>query len=135
MKLKLKWNDKHHRTGIKVIDAQHKEMFDHVDRLVQVAKEDERRDEFVDLLYFLGGYAVEHFRCEAELMEREGCSKFGETKDDHHKLMAELEGVKTRFEQEGNSEDLREHALAVVVQLLGTHVAGIDTRSRKAQSN
>ena len=133
--MKLKWNDKHHLTGIAVIDAQHKEMFDHVDRLVQASQQEEQEAEFIDMLDFLGGYVVEHFRCEEDLMERQGCPNIEENKEDHRKLMAELEGVKTRFEQEGNSDPLRKHVISVAAHWLDVHVAGLDTRLREASSN
>ncbi|HEY6099471.1 MAG TPA: hemerythrin domain-containing protein, partial [Anaeromyxobacter sp.] len=48
-------------TGVDEIDAQHRELFDRIGRLLEASRHRRSREEVVRLLEFLGAYVVEHF--------------------------------------------------------------------------
>jgi hemerythrin len=126
----LQWQDKRYATGLPVIDAQHKEMFDHITDLLKASEVDERQAELLDMIEFLGGYVEQHFRYEEELMEAHDCSARDENKDDHLRFIEKLESIKTRVGQEGNTEPLRQDMMALVVQWLDTHISDVDGKLR-----
>jgi len=55
--------------GVSAIDQQHKELFDHVAKLIDAMKNSDAA-EVGRLMDFLGAYVVEHFRMEEGLMQR-----------------------------------------------------------------
>jgi hemerythrin-like metal-binding protein len=66
----LTWSDDF-AIGHPVIDAQHRELVGHIDRLARSVRT-QQTAEFKELLPFLGQYAQTHFRTEEELMAKYG---------------------------------------------------------------
>jgi hemerythrin len=56
-------------TGNAMIDEQHRELFERIDRLLAASRERRSREEVGQLLTFLGDYVVHHFAAEERLME------------------------------------------------------------------
>ncbi len=54
--------------GHTIIDQQHRELFDHADKLLDAMRDGRASDELGRLLDFLGSYVVEHFGTEERLM-------------------------------------------------------------------
>jgi hemerythrin len=126
----LLWSESQYATGVPAVDAQHKQMFDHIDRMIRASEVKEKETEFIDMLEFLNGYVVEHFRCEETAMEQRGCPALDENKQDHLQFLERLNEMKARFETEGNTRPLREDMMAMAVQWLEAHIAGVDAKLR-----
>lgn len=126
--MSLRWNDDQYGTGVPVVDAQHREMFDHIERMILATEVVEKEKEFADMLEFLSGYVVEHFRCEEQAMEERGCAALDDNKKDHEVFLEKLRDIQARYAQDGNTRPLREELMALTVQWLESHIAGVDAK-------
>jgi hemerythrin len=127
----LQWQDRRYATGVQVIDEEHKELFRHVDHFISAAEAATRKTEFMRLLDFLGQYTSDHFRHEEDLMELRECPAQLENKEDHRWFTTEIGTLKSRAKVEGVSEPLREYLMAMMVQWLEAHIAGVDVKLRE----
>ncbi len=132
--MSLQWKDTQYATGIPVVDAQHKEMFEHIERMVAASELEDKETEFVEMLEFLTGYVIEHFTCEEKAMEQQECPALAENKEDHQRFIEKINAVKARFETEGNARPLREELMAMAVQWLEAHIATVDTKLRNSKA-
>jgi hemerythrin-like metal-binding protein len=116
---------------VQVIDEDHKELFRHVDHFISAAEAATRKTEFMRLMDFLNQYTSDHFRHEEDLMELRGCPAKQENKEGHQWFTTEIGALKTRAGVEGISEPLREYLMAMMVQWLEAHIAGVDVKLRE----
>jgi hemerythrin len=126
----LRWDDERYLTGVPVVDAQHKEMFSHIEQMITAWEVADKEATFLEMLDFLTGYVIEHFRCEEQVMEKRQCPALDENKADHERFREKLAEFKERFTQEGNTRVLREQVMGMAVQWLEAHIAGVDTQLR-----
>jgi hemerythrin len=126
------WSESQYSTGVPVVDAQHKEMFEHIERMVAASELKEKESEFVEMLEFLNGYVVEHFTCEEKEMKKCECPALKENESDHKQFIEKLKNIHARFETEGNTRPLREELMGLAVQWLEAHIAKVDSKLRES---
>jgi hemerythrin len=90
-------------TGIDEIDAQHRELFARVGQLVDASRTHRSREEVVRLLEYLGGYAVDHFAAEEQLMESVAYPRLGGHRAEHLQFVKELSILRHELKTEGPS--------------------------------
>ncbi len=90
-------------TGVDEIDAQHRELFQRIGRLLDASRDRRSRDEVVRLLEFLGGYVVDHFAAEERTMEEAGYPKLEGHQSEHRQFVKELEILRHELKSEGPS--------------------------------
>lgn len=88
-------------TGVDEVDAQHRELFARVDRLLEASRTRRSREEVVRLLEFLGAYVVDHFAAEERLMATAGYPKLEGHRAEHRQLVKELEILRHELQTEG----------------------------------
>ncbi|MCM2333689.1 MAG: bacteriohemerythrin, partial [Anaeromyxobacteraceae bacterium] len=86
--------------GHDAIDAQHRELFLRLDRLIAAMGAGDRQ-EIVRLFDFLGGYVVEHFGMEQQLMESVGYPAYPSHKAAHERFVRDYQDLRRSFEANG----------------------------------
>ena len=114
-------------TGNKLIDEQHKEIIDKINKLVVTCENGSCQIESVKMLDYLADYTEEHFQAEEELQKEVGYPGLEEHKKRHdefrvavkelHEMLEEEEGPSPRF-----VAAVQEH----VVDWLYRHIKGFD---------
>jgi len=88
-------------TGVDAIDAQHRELFARVGQLLEASRNRRSREEVVRLLEYLGGYVVEHFAAEEQLMESSAYPRLGGHRAEHLQFVKELGILRHELKSEG----------------------------------
>jgi hemerythrin len=123
----IKW-DESLAVGIEEIDEQHKELFDRINHLLRTIGELHAQDELRITLDFLEEYALMHFGLEEQQMVFTNYSGYGEHKEQHDYMRAEVEKLRTRMVGEGPSEKLLVDAQELLVDWLQKHIRSIDVK-------
>jgi hemerythrin len=87
--------------GVEIIDRQHKELFRHVDNLMEAMKRARGRTEIGKMVAFLGAYVVEHFQEEEKYMQEFAYPDYKSHKQEHDSLVQEYGGMKNTFLSSG----------------------------------
>ncbi|HTN50785.1 MAG TPA: hemerythrin family protein [Anaeromyxobacter sp.] len=87
-------------TGDPQIDAQHRELFSRVDRLLHASRE-RRREEVARLIDYLGDYVVSHFAAEERIMEASRYPGLEAHRLEHRRFLEELGALRREFLADG----------------------------------
>jgi len=87
--------------GVKQIDAQHRELFERINSLLEAMSEGKGREEVARLLAFLEDYVVEHFRTEEGYMVRRGYPDYRPHRELHKGFIRDLRDIKRDLEAKG----------------------------------
>jgi hemerythrin len=90
-------------TGLDAIDDQHRELFARIGQLVEASKNHRSREEVVRLLEFLGGYVVDHFAAEEQIMQEVSYPRLGGHRAEHLQFVKELGILRHELKSEGPS--------------------------------
>lgn len=127
--LVLKWGPAL-STGNEHIDTQHKELFDHVNKLIDAVERHAADDSTAQIIAFLENDVDEHFTAEEALMEN--CAHRKDYSQAHKKEHAlfrhNFAEFKKEFQTDGTSGDLCKHLEKYISSWLIDHVAYIDTK-------
>ena len=110
-------------TGVALIDEQHKELFDRVNKLLAASSQGRGKEEVGSLLGFLEEYVVTHFADEEKLQQESGYPEFAAHKRLHDGFKNEL-----AKDVEAGGPTLRSVVLTIkiVVDWLMKHIAQVD---------
>ncbi|PLX74691.1 MAG: hemerythrin [Desulfuromonas sp.] len=89
--------------GYGLIDAQHRELFQRYNSLIEACTEGKGRDEIKSMLDFMVEYVTSHFAEEEEYMDRYDFPESDEHKQQHRKLFEYVQDIYTELQQEGAS--------------------------------
>lgn len=98
----IKWR-KELEIGIAVIDNQHKELVDAINKLLEASAAGRAKEEIGSTLNFLSDYVITHFNFEQEYQKRHNYPKYAEHLKLHQFFLQEVQEMKRQFEQEGAS--------------------------------
>jgi hemerythrin len=90
-------------TGVDEIDAQHRELFERVQALLDASRQRRSREEVVRFLEYLGHYVIDHFEAEERTMQQAGYPKLEGHRAEHRQLVKELEILRHELKSEGPS--------------------------------
>jgi hemerythrin len=115
-------------TGMRVIDAQHREIFKRAGRLFARPAGETPPEAYRETLDFLSGYAVFHFATEEDLMDKHAFPAAGYHKSRHGWFRREIERVGEGLVRSGYSEagELRFNYL--LYDWLRNHILTVDRR-------
>src|SRR5512136_2487135 len=88
VRIRVSW-DRSLETGDPEIDAQHRELFHRIDKLLAATADRRARSEVGRLLTFLGDYVVSHFEAEERLMADSGYPEAAPHRDEHRRFVAD----------------------------------------------
>jgi hemerythrin len=113
-------------TGVALIEEQHKELFDRVNKLLAASSQGRGKEEVGSLLGFLEEYVVTHFADEEKLQQESGYPEFAAHKRLHDGFKNELAKLKEEFEAAGPTLRFVVLTNKIVVDWLMKHIAQVD---------
>lgn len=123
----MKWDDRL-RLGITKIDAQHKALFDCVDRLTACAQQGKGREEAVKTIAFLNNYVKIHFADEEELQREIDFPGYTRHCGLHQRFIEVVHELQEKAESEGASYDVFMEVANAVNAWLVSHIKTEDMK-------
>ena len=122
--------DKNLETGHETIDSQHKQLVATVNKLVEINRADDARNEaeIGEVLEFLIAYAVKHFGDEETLQEKYNYPDFNVHKTYHEDFKRQVGELSRRMAEEGATRTFIDELTRFVGDWLLTHIKGDDFR-------
>jgi hemerythrin len=128
----LEWKSDY-ETGLPAVDAQHKILFDNVNRLGKLLeKENLDRSEADDLLKFLEDYTKQHFRSEETCMARFRCPAYAKNKEDHALFLNILKFYKDRYKVISKPKQILERLHESMIWWANQHFLKVDIALKDA---
>ena len=131
--MQLEWDEQKYTTGFPHIDEQHRELFDGLNGLIaflkqsSVADQPGNKEKLIQVLDFLGEYAVNHFRDEEEIFDRYDHSMAEANKEAHQAFLAKY----TQYQEKLSKDTFTRGALIQLHIFLRSwllnHIVKIDT--------
>ena len=112
--------------GVALIDEQHKQLFAHVDALLEALHQWRGQQVVEKLLGFLKQYVVEHFTAEQRLMVQTGYPAFAEHERQHEEFVARFLDLEAEFQKAGATLGFTLKLNGVVCSWLRQHIATTD---------
>ncbi|HSB33212.1 MAG TPA: bacteriohemerythrin [Nitrospirota bacterium] len=113
-------------TDVPEIDAQHKELFSRINRLLEACNQGKGRSEVGKTLAFLEEYVLIHFATEEKIMTGRLYPEYAGHKAQHVQFMSNLDALKQQFEKEGPTVHLILLTNHTVVDWLRRHIRKLD---------
>lgn len=113
-------------TGVTVIDNQHKEIFNRVDKLSAACSEGKGKEEVLQSLLFLEDYVKEHFAAEERLQVRHAYPGYDDHKSQHSRFITDVARLTAEFKAEGASLTLVILTNKTLVSWLLQHIKKTD---------
>jgi hemerythrin len=123
--MKIAW-DPSQAVGVKTIDDQHRQLYAHVDALLQAMMQGKGKAEVTPLLDFLGKYVQEHFGAEERLMERHAYLGTADHKEQHAAFVQSFLQAKAQLDQAGPSPAIAVNLNGFLSKWLREHIAKTD---------
>lgn len=120
-----RWNN-NLQLGNEKVDAQHKSIFDQVDKFAEAMSQGKGRAELTKMLDFMENYVIEHFRDEEEYMRKIQFPKINEHIDAHNKFVQDVVNMKAEFEDIGPSTYIAVQISSRIGEWLSEHIATMD---------
>lgn len=117
---------KEFEVGVELIDRQHRELIDRINRLLAGIREGRGREETFTLMRFLQEYVVEHFRAEEGFMLRNHYPEYEAHKEIHDAFIADLQVVAAALASSGIDSELVVNVNQKVMNWMVAHIFMID---------
>lgn len=122
----IKWDDSL-KTGFEKIDEQHMEIIERINVLIHLHG-DEKEAEIDKVLRFLGGYVIEHFQTEEDIMIKYKYPEYDLHKEEHMGFLKSYSQLKRLFEKEGASELIIQATQNQAVDWIINHIKKSDKK-------
>ncbi|MCX7592090.1 MAG: bacteriohemerythrin [Kiritimatiellae bacterium] len=114
-------------TGLRVIDAQHRQYFARVARLQNACLSCDPDDEIERALDFVTDYAEFHFATEERLMDKHDYPGASGHKRKHEGFRREVAQLRERFKKAGSNQ-IRLELTGMLVDWLRNHIPTVDAK-------
>ncbi|MGC9528306.1 MAG: bacteriohemerythrin [Limnospira sp.] len=121
------WNDSL-KTGIPLIDFQHKQLFDQMDLLIQNLEERRGKHELKSTLSFLDMYVNNHFKYEESCMNLYHCPVACKNQKAHEQFIANFENIKLKIDQNHSFDSIVRGIKIDLLDWFINHIKNIDTQ-------
>lgn len=121
----IKWSEDL-SVGVELIDEQHKEMFNRINRLLRAMGEIAGTEQVVATADFLQEYVVQHFAAEEEQMVLREYPGLAKHKEHHEYFRERVEDLRQRLSEHGPDEKLLVEAQELLVNYLRDHILQVD---------
>jgi hemerythrin len=115
-------------TGVPRIDAEHQELFDRVNKLVEALGAGKGKDVVAPLIGFLRAYVASHFGGEQQMMRTHRYPDATEHLSQHTFFVAEFEALVKEFEKVGATGLVTIKLNKLLCDWLREHVASTDKK-------
>jgi hemerythrin-like metal-binding protein len=113
-------------TGHKIIDEQHKQLFDTLVNLVEASEQGLGKDQIYKTLDFLSEYTIMHFKTEEELQIEYGYPDYPLHKQSHDEFKTTVSNQIHTLQKKGPEKELVDIVIHTVGEWLITHIKGND---------
>lgn len=121
------WNDRL-RIGLPLIDMQHKQLLDQMDRVIGALRSKKDIREVRSLLTFLDGYVTNHFGYEESCMHLYKCPVAGQNQAAHAHFVQVLAETKQQLETNQSYEAIANRISRDLLNWFVQHIQGIDSK-------
>jgi len=118
--------DKSLITGHKLIDEQHKQLFDALVNLIDASSQGLGEDEIYKTLDFLSEYAIMHFKTEEELQIEYDYPDYPLHKQSHDEFKTTIHNQVHTLQKKGPEKELIDIVIHTIGDWLITHIKGND---------
>ena len=112
-----------------IVDGQHKELIDAVNKLYEAIESGKGKEEAIKTLEFLASYTVFHFGGEEKLYEAHKYPLLGEHKKAHDAFVVVVRGLQEKLVKEGPSDAFEAEVEKEITNWLITHIKGADMKA------
>lgn len=112
--------------GVVEVDVQHKLLFEKFNAFLEAYQADKDPEEVLRMFWFLGAYAVTHFKDEEELMQRVNFPDLPRHREKHKAFCDELAKLKDRLNAEGPNQEVFANMASFVSGWLLGHITTTD---------
>jgi hemerythrin len=113
-------------TGYKIIDDQHRQLFDTLVKLIEASEQGLGKDEIYTTLDFLSEYTIMHFKTEEELQLEYGYPDYPLHKQSHDDFKTTVNNQIYTLQKKGPEKELIDIVVQTVGDWLVTHIKGND---------
>lgn len=121
----LRWTKLLYGTGVELIDAQHRRLFDWMNKLIDAFDRGDASG-ISGILRELESYAVKHFRCEERTMARGRCAALCLNQTEHREFSNKLSLLKKEFEINGPTPAVGREFKFFILGWVRTHIQAVD---------
>lgn len=125
------WKDKY-KLGVKLIDEQHKELFEKVTNFVEVVRKpipwEEKLESINETLDFMKNYVVTHFRDEEAFQKKIGYAGYEAHKKVHDDMVKFVLDTEAKYINDGYNEQLMQQFAGKLLAWLINHVLSDDQK-------
>jgi methyl-accepting chemotaxis protein len=118
-------------TGCALVDAQHGQLFDAINDLLEACEQGKGKEELNKSLNFLSDYTVKHFFDEEQMLKKHGFTAFAPHHEYHEAFKRVVKDLAHQFILKGVSEQLVEEVKGKIGEWLVEHIKGQDFRWAK----
>ncbi len=115
------------KIGVTLIDSEHRELCDRIDRLFAACSQGKGRDEIVKTLEFLESYTIKHFSDEEKLQRSSSYPKVAEHKAMHEFFIKKIADLKKDIVEHGASVGVVSQTNYFLMDWLLNHIQKVDT--------
>jgi hemerythrin len=112
--------------GVELIDRQHRELIDRINKLLAGIREGRGREETFALMRFLQEYVVEHFQAEERFMLQNHYAEYAAHKEIHDAFIADLDVLADTLASTGIDSELVVNVNQKVINWMVAHIFMID---------
>lgn len=123
--MKIHWTEEL-STGVEILDAQHRELFTRIDRLLEACMQRKGAEQMMDTLRFLESYVIEHFGMEEEMMRRYEYAGLRDHEALHREFRQRVTDLSAEIEREGAGSLMVLKVNGLIVDWLNTHIRKVD---------
>ncbi|MCL2444217.1 MAG: hemerythrin family protein [Treponema sp.] len=120
--------DESYLLGNEQVDAQHRQLFDIVNNLVNNCKSDSDTEKMKNALNFLVDYTVQHFDDEEALQIKINYPEYENHKKLHDDFKLVVVDLVNRFNTSGSTSGLGDDVKAIVIKWLVNHIMSEDKK-------
>ncbi|HNC73620.1 MAG TPA: hemerythrin family protein [Elusimicrobiota bacterium] len=121
----LRWTKLLYGTGVELIDAQHRRLFEWMNKLIDAFDRADASD-ISSILGDLNAYAVKHFRCEERTMAKGNCAALCLNQTEHREFSNKLALLKKEFEINGPTPAVAREFKFFILGWVRTHIQAVD---------
>jgi hemerythrin-like metal-binding protein len=122
-----RWDDSF-VSGVRLIDARHKRLFEAINRLIDACEQGKGKEELAKSLMFLSDYTIKHFSEEEALQQKYGYGEYPAHHQLHENFKKTVRDFAAELDSNGPSEELVERLKKEVGGWLITHVKAVDLK-------